>query len=303
MALLWIVFSVVVVLMLALDLGIFNREAHAIGLREALAWSAVWIALGLGFAVFIGLATDGGWRRAQEYLACYLTEKSLSVDNLFVFLVVFRYFGVREEHQHRVLFWGILGALLMRGLFIWLGVRLLEQFEWMTYVLGTFLVLTGARLAFQDQQQHDPSRSRLLRLCRRVVPLSLEPAEGRFFVRDGGRLLGTTLFLALVVIEGTDVVFALDSVPAALAISTDTFVVYTSNVMAILGLRALYFALAGMLGRLRYLHYGLALVLVFVGVKMLLAHTVEITVGISLGVVATILLASLLASLVRGRGE
>ncbi len=299
---LWMVFSIAVLGMLALDLGLFNRRPHAIALREALAWSAVWIALGLAFGLLIAFSAEGGWRRAQAYLACYLTEKSLSVDNLFVFLVIFKYFGVREEQQHRVLFWGILGALVLRALFIWLGVRLLERFEWMTFVLGAVLILTGLRLAFERQQEYDPSRSPLLRICRRLLPVSLGPAQGRFFVREEGRLLATTLFLALVVVEGTDVVFALDSVPAALAISTDPFVVYTSNVMAILGLRALYFALAGMLGRLRYLHYGLALVLVFVGVKMLLAHTVEITVGTSLGVVATILVASLLASLVRGRG-
>lgn len=293
----WVVFGVLVPVMLVVDLGIFHRKAHVIRMREALAWSAVWITLALLLCGLIAVGMEDGRRRAVEYLACYLTEETLSVDNLFVFVIIFRYFEVPILLQHRVLFYGILGALVMRALFIGLGVTLIQRFEWTAYLLGGFLVLTGIRLALEQGKELKPGQSPILKLCRRYLPVTSDLHGSRFWVREGGRWMATPLFLALIVVETTDVVFAVDSVPAALAISNDTFVLYSSNVMAICGLRSIYFALAGLMGLFRYLHYGLALILVFVGAKMLGKDLVHVPVGVTLGTVASILAGSVALSL------
>ncbi len=297
--LMWTVFGAIVLTMLVLDLGVFHRKAHEVSVKEALAWTAVWVTLGLSFAVFVHYQYDRA--KAVEYLTCWLTEYALSVDNIFVFLVIFTYFGVPGESRHRVLFWGILGALVMRALFLLGGVALIERFHWMVYVLGGVLLLTGVKLMFQKEGGTDPERNLVLRLARRFLPVTEGYEGSRFFVRRGERLFGTPLFLALLVVESTDVLFAVDSVPAALGISQDTFVLYTSNVFAILGLRSLFFAVAGLLRFLHYLKYGLSAILVFVGIKMLLPEEHKIPVEIALLVVAGILVLAVLASLLHGR--
>jgi len=299
--LLWTVFALLVAAILALDLGVFHRQAHAVRMKEALIWSAVWIVLALLFNLAILLWLEDGRHRALEFLTCYLTEKALSVDNIFVFLVIFRYFGVPSESQHRVLFWGILGALAMRGAFIWLGVELIERFEWTTWILGLFLLVTAVKLAREAEHEVHPERNPLLRACRRWVPMTNDFVGQRFLVRVDGRAHATPLFFALLVVETTDVLFAVDSVPAAIAITSDRFILYTSNVLAVLGLRALYFAIAGAMLSLSYLHLGLAGILAFVGLKMLIAPLWHVPIGLSLGAIATILTASVIASLARGR--
>jgi tellurite resistance protein TerC len=299
--LLWAVFALLVAGILALDLGVFHRQAHAVRMKEALIWSAVWIALALLFDLAILLWLEDGRRHALEFLTCYLTEKALSVDNIFVFVVIFRYFGVPAESQHRVLFWGILGALAMRGAFIWLGVELIERFEWTTWLLGLFLLVTAVKLARESEHEVHPERNPLLRACRRLVPVTSDFVGQRFFVRQGGRTFATPLLFTLLVVETTDVLFAVDSVPAAIAITSDRFILYTSNVLAVLGLRALYFAIAGAMLSMRYLHLGLAAILAFVGLKMLIAPLWHVPIGLSLSVIAAILAISVIASLARGR--
>jgi tellurite resistance protein TerC len=293
--LLWVVFNIFVLAMLALDLGVFHRKAHVIKIKEALVWSAVWITLALLFN--LGIYFWRGPETALEFLTGYLIEKSLSVDNIFVFLLIFTYFGVLPLYQHKVLFWGILGALIMRAVFIAAGITLIEKFHWTIYLFGAFLVLMGIKMALQKERKIKPERNPLLRLFRRWVPVTDDYAEGRFFVKRAGRYLATPLFIVLIVVETTDVIFAVDSIPAILAITLDPFIVYTSNVFAILGLRALYFALAGVMELFHYLHYGLSTVLVFVGIKMLLADLYKIPVSIALSVVAGILLVSVMASI------
>ncbi len=293
--LLWVVFNIFVLTMLALDLGVFHRKAHVIKIKEALVWSAVWITLALLFN--LGIYFWRGPETALEFLTGYLIEKSLSVDNIFVFLLIFSYFGVLPLYQHKVLFWGILGALIMRAVFIAAGITLIEKFHWTIYLFGAFLVLMGIKMALQKERKIKPERNPLLRLFRRWVPVTDDYAEGRFFVKRAGRYLATPLVIVLIVVETTDVIFAVDSIPAILAITLDPFIVYTSNVFAILGLRALYFALAGVMELFHYLHYGLSTVLVFVGIKMLLADLYKIPVSIALSVVAGILLVSVMASI------
>lgn len=294
---LWTIFGVVVVGMMALDLGVFHREAHEVSVKEALTWTGVWVALATAFNVLV-YYRDGS-KVAVEFLTCYLTEYALSVDNIFVFLVIFSYFGIPRDSQHRVLFWGILGALAMRGLFLLVGVALIEKFHWTIYVLGGILLLTGIKLLFQKEGDMQPEKNIVLRLARRFMPVS-EQYDGSkfFFVRDGRRY-ATPLFLALLVVETTDVLFAVDSVPAALGISQDPFVLYTSNVFAIMGLRSLFFAVSGLLRYLHYLKYGLSIILVFIGVKMLIAEKYKMPVQYALGTVAGILLVAIIASLVR----
>jgi tellurite resistance protein TerC len=291
----WIGFTVAVVVLLALDLGVFHRKAHVVGVREALAWTGVWVALALAFnaAVYFWFGSE----RALEFLTGYLIEKALSVDNLFVFLVVFSYFAVPPALQHRVLFWGIFGALLMRALFIVLGAALLQRFHFVIYVFGAFLVFTGIKLLAQRDEEAHPERNPVLRLFRRTIPAVTEYRGAHFLVREGGRWLATPLFMVLVVVEATDIVFAVDSIPAIFAVTDDPFIVYTSNVFAILGLRALYFALAAMLGRFHYLKVGLGLVLVFVGTKMLIVDLYKIPIVLSLAAVALLLGGSIAASL------
>jgi tellurite resistance protein TerC len=294
--LLWGVFNLFVVGMLILDLGVFHRKAHEIRIREALLWSAFWIVLSLLFN--LGVYFWHGSERALEFLTGYLLEKSLSVDNIFVFLMIFTYFRVPYLHQHKVLFWGILGALIMRAVFILIGVTLIQKFHWVIYIMGAFLILTGIKMATQKEGEIHPEKNPVLRLFRRLMPVTENYEGGRFFVRRAGRLFATPLFIVVLVVETTDVVFAVDSIPAILAITLDPFIVYTSNVFAILGLRALYFALAGVMQLFHYLPYGLSFILVFVGVKMLLVDIYKIPIGIALGTVAAILVGSVIASIV-----
>jgi tellurite resistance protein TerC len=292
----WIVFNLFVLAMLVLDLKVFHRDAHEVKIREALMWSAFWIALALIFNV--GIYYFRGSEDALEYLTGYLIEKSLSVDNIFVFLLIFSYFRVSAQYQHKILFWGILGALIMRAILIFAGVALIERFHWVIYVFGAFLIFTGIKLAFEKDKEIEPDKNPALLFVRRFMPVTERFEGDRFFIRRAGRLFATPLFLVLVVVETTDVIFALDSIPAILAITTDPFIVYTSNVFAILGLRALYFALAGLLQLFHYLHYGLSAILVFVGVKMLVSDIYHIPVGAALGVVGGILALSVIASMI-----
>lgn len=297
--LLFVVFNIFVLAMLALDLGVFHRKAHVIKMKEALMWSAFWIALSLLFN--LGIYFWRGPETALEFLTGYLIEKSLSVDNIFVFILIFSYFQVPSLYQHKVLFWGILGALIMRAIFIATGVTLIQKFHWIIYIFGAFLILTGIKMALQKDKEIHPERNPVLRLFRRFMPVTGDYDDGKFFVKKAGRYIATPLFIVLLVVESTDVVFAVDSIPAILAITLDPFIVYTSNVFAILGLRAFYFALAGIMQLFHYLHYGLSAILVFVGGKMLFADIYKIPVGIALGVVAGILLISVIASVVRPR--
>lgn len=292
--LLWILFNLAVLALLVLDLVVFRRRARTIRLREALLSGAVWIALAAGFAV--GVYFWRGRSSALEFTAAYLVEESLSIDNLFVFLLIFRYFQVPEEYQHRVLFWGILGALVLRGLFIVSGLALLRHFHWVIYLFGAFLVYTGGKLAMAGKAKIQPEQNALLRAFRRWFPFIPEYIGGRFFVRRD-RLYATLLFLVLLAVETSDVLLAADSIPAVLAITRDSFIVYTSNVFAMLGLRSLYFALAGMMEVFAYLHYGLSVILIFVGAKMLLSDVYSLPIGPALGVVATVLLLSITLSL------
>ena len=296
MILFWILFNVFVVVMLVLDLGVFHRNTHTVKYGEALIWSAVWIALAAIFAVVIYFWH--GRTPSLEFVTGYVIELSLSVDNLFVFLLIFRYFQVPPGHQHKVLFWGILGALIMRAVFIAAGVGLIQRFHWIVYVFGAFLVYSGTKLFRQGEAEIHPEKNPVLRLFRRWVPVTKDYEGDKFFVRRTG-LFATPLLVVLVVVETTDLLFAVDSIPAILAITRDAFIVYTSNVFAILGLRSMYFALAGMMEMFRYLHYGLSVVLMFVGTKMMLSHYYEIPTVVALGAVAGILLLSVVVSVLR----
>jgi len=299
---LWVIFNLFVLGVLALDLLVLHRKAHAVSLREALAWSSVWVSLALLFAV--GVYVVRGEEKALEFLTGYVIEWSLSVDNLFVFLVIFSYFAVPPLYQHRVLFWGILGALVLRAIFIATGTALLANFHWMIYVFGGFLVFTGIKLLFAGEEKIEPEKNPAVRLVRRFIKVTPDYEGQRFFIRKDGRLWATPLLLVLVVVETTDVIFAVDSIPAIFGITLDPFIVYTSNVFAILGLRALFFLLAGIMDMFRYLKIGLSVVLCFVGAKMMLADFYKIPIGVSLGVVAGILGISILASfLVRPKPE
>jgi tellurite resistance protein TerC len=296
---LWIVFGVLVIASLAIDLGLHRRHPRLPTAREAAKWAALWVALAVAFGA--GVAPFIGGARVTDYFTAWLLEKALSVDNLFVFIVLFNFFKIPVELQRRVLFWGILGALAFRALFIFMGVALLHRFEFLTYVFGAFLLYTGAKLLFSQGEEVHPDKNLAYRLVRRTLAISEDISQGRFFVREGGRLKATRLFLVLVVVEATDVVFAVDSIPAVLAVTSDPFVVYTSNIFAILGLRALYFLVSSAMLRIRFLNVGLALVLGFIGVKMLLAKTFKLPPLASLAVVAGLLLASVIASLVADR--
>ena len=292
----WAGFLAFVAAMLALDLGVFHRKAHAISLREAAVWSAVWIGLAGVFAA--GVFWFGGPRLGMEFTTGYLIEKALSIDNIFVMVILFGAFAVPAHQQHRVLFWGIIGALVMRAIFIFAGTALIARFHWTVYVFGAFLIITGIRMLRSTGQQAHPEDSAAIRLTRRVLPVTTgQEGSERFFVRVDGRRMVTPLFLALVAVELTDLIFAVDSIPAILAISREPFIVFTSNIFAILGLRSLYFLLAGVVQKFRYLKVGLAGVLVFVGLKMMLVDVVEIPVGLSLGVVALLIAASIGLSL------
>lgn len=292
----WVGFNLFVLMMLALDLGIFHRKAHAVETKEALIWTGVWIVLALAFN--LGIYFWKGSRVALEFLTGYLIEKSLSVDNIFVFIMIFSYFNVSAKYQHKVLFWGILGALIMRAIFIASGVALIEKFHWIIYVFGAFLILTGVKMALQKDKELHPEKNPVLRLFRRLMPVTERYHDDKFFVKQGRRYAATPLFVVLLLVETTDLIFAVDSIPAILAITLDPFIVYTSNVFAILGLRSLYFALAGVMRLFHYLGYGLAAILIFVGIKMILVDFYKIPIGVSLSVVALILVIAVLASII-----
>jgi len=297
-----LLFNIFVVAMLVLDLGVFQRRAHEIGIKEALGWSAFWIALSLLFN--IGLYFWQGREAALLFFTGYLIEKSLSVDNLFVFLLLFMYFKVPGKYQHKVLFWGILGALVMRGALIAIGAVLISKFHWVLYLFGAFLVFTGIKMGFQKEAAEvHPERNVAVRLFKKFMPVTSEYHEAKFFVKIDGRRHATLLVIVLLVVETTDLVFALDSIPAIFAITTDPFIVYTSNVFAILGLRALYFALAGMMNLFHYLKIGLSVILAFVGAKMLLAEVFPIPITVALGVIGVVLLLSVLASILWPKQE
>ena len=293
--LIWIGFGAFVLAMLALDLGVFHRKSHTVGMKEALTWSAVWIALALIFNA--GVWHWRGHDKGLEFLTGYLVELSLSVDNLFVFLLIFAYFKVPAQYQHKVLFWGIIGALVMRAIFIGAGIALIQKFHWIIYVFGAVLVISGLKMAFEKDKEVHPEKNPVLRLFRRFMPVTAEYHEGRFFIKREKLWLATPLFIVLLMLETTDLVFAVDSVPAVLAITTDPFIVYTSNVFAILGLRSMFFALAGVMKMFAYLHYGLAAVRVCVGAKMLVAGFYKIPTLTSLLVIVGLLTVAVVASL------
>lgn len=293
--LLWLVFNLFIIIMLVVDLVVFHGKEQKESVREALIWTGVWITLALLFG--LGVYEFMGTQDALDYYTGYLIEKSLSVDNIFVFLLVFSYFKVPPEYQHKVLFWGIFGALVMRFFFILTGVALIERFDWIIYVFGAFLVFTGARLAFEKGKEVHPEKNPVLKLMRRMIPTTQTYHGSNFFVRQKGKLFATPMLAVLVVIETTDLIFAIDSIPAILAITQDEFIVYSSNAFAILGLRALYFALAGIMRLFHYLHYGLSLILVFVGVKMLISDFYHLETPYALGFIALTLTVSIVASI------
>src|SRR5215207_7103193 len=302
---LWIGFNIFVLAMLALDLGVFHRKSHAVSGKEALTWSLVWISLSLVFNAVIyfywdRMAPNSSYTNSEAALAFftgYLIEKSLSVDNIFVFILIFSFFAVPAAYQHRVLFWGILGALIMRGTLIAVGAALLEEFHWIIYVFGAFLIFTGIRMALQHEEHVQPDKNPVVKFFKRFMPVTAGFEKDKFFVRHAGKLMATPLFLILLIVESTDLVFAVDSIPAIFAVTQEPFIVYTSNVFAILGLRALYFLLADVMDKFQYLKLGLSAVLTFIGVKMVITDLYHIPVGVSLAVVAGILTLSILASL------
>ena len=293
---LWVVFALLVAIILGLDLGVFNRRAHHIGFKEAVTWSAVWIGMVslFGLAILLFLGPD----KAAAYFTGYIIEKSLSIDNLFVFLTLFIYFAVPAVYQHRVLFWGVIGAVIMRATFILAGVALFSAVHWIIYVFGVFLVFTGIRMGVKKGETH-PENNLVMRFVCRYFPVTGGYRNGRFLVNENGRGIFTPLFIVVEAVAASDIIFAVDSIPAVLAVTRDPFIVLTSNLFAVMGLRALYFALAGFVERLRYLHYGLAVILVFLGLKMLLADIYELLVPASLGFIALVLIISVIASLHR----
>ena len=302
---LWICFNLFVLAMLALDLGVFHRKSHAVSTKEALTWSVVWISLSLGFNAVIYLYWDkmmpsSSYTNSEAglaFLTGYLIEKALSVDNIFVFILIFSFFAVPAAYQHRVLFWGILGALVMRGVMILAGAALLKQFHWVIYIFGAFLIFTGIRMALHRDEELHPDQNPVVKFFRKLMPVTKTYEGDKFFIRRAGVLMATPLFLVLLIVESTDLVFAVDSIPAIFAVTQEPFIVYTSNIFAILGLRALYFLLANVMDKFQYLKLGLSGVLTFVGVKMVIVDLYKIPVGASLGVIAGILTISIVASL------
>lgn len=301
----WIGFLVFVLLMLALDLGVFNRKSHVVSIKEALIWSGVWIMLAMAFNVLVYI--NLGHEKAFQFFTGYVIEKALSVDNLFVFILVFGYFHVQLQYQHKILFWGVLGALVMRAIFIGAGVALIHSFSWIMYVFGAFLIYTGFKMMFTEDKQIEPDKNPVVKLFKRYFPVTDQRQGSAFFVKQAGKYVATPLFIVLIVVEVTDLVFAVDSIPAILAITDDPYIVFTSNVFAILGLRSLYFALAGLMQYFTYLKYGLALILAFVGAKMCISHYFEpqevISIQMSLLVILGILTISIVASLLFKKKE
>lgn len=307
-ALLYGMFIVFVLGMLAIDLGIFHRHDHVVSVRESLVWTSVWILLSLVFAAFVyyryeTILPGRGTEAALEFLTGYVIEKSLSIDNVFVFLLIFSYFDVPAQYQHRVLFWGIIGALISRAIFIALGALLIAKFHAIIYLFGAFLVFTGIKMAWAKDRQIHPEHNPVLRLFRKMVAVTSDYRGRHFFVREGGKWLATPLFVVVLLVEWSDIIFAVDSIPAIFAVTKDPYIVFTANVFAILGLRSLYFALAGVLRLFHHLHYGLSVILVFVGVKMVLSDIYKIPIGASLGAVGLIIVGSIVASIVWPRKE
>ena len=292
---LWVGFNFLILILIAIDLGVLHKKSHVISVKEALIWSAGWIFISLTFNV--GIYFWFGYESALQFLTGYLIEKSLSVDNIFVFAILFSYFKVKPEYQHKVLMWGILGALIMRGALIAVGTALISNFHWVIFILGAFLVYTGIKMAFQKEISVHPERNPVVNLAKRFIPMSKDYDGDKFVTVIDGKRIFTPLIVVLIVVEVTDLMFAVDSIPAIFAITTDSFIVYTSNVFAILGLRALYFALSGVLEMFHYLKYGLGLVLSFVGTKMLISEFYIISIPVALGTVAAILILSVIASI------
>lgn len=293
--LLWIAFNVFILIMLALDLGVIQRKTHIIRMKEALIWSAIWIILAMLFNLFIYL--EFGKQKALEYFTGYLLERSLSIDNIFVFILLFSYFKVPEKYHHKVLFWGVIGALILRAALIAVGSLMVAKFAWILYVFGAFLVYTGFKMAFQSEIDVEPERNFIIRTFKKYFPVTSEYHNGDFFVMRGPKRYATPLLIVLLSIEFTDLVFAFDSIPAIFAITSDPFIIYTSNIFAILGLRTTYFALSGLMNKFHYLQIGLAMILIFIGMKMLVIDIYKIPLTYSLGVIAIILTASVLFSL------
>jgi len=293
---LWLGFTAFVLIMLFLDLFVFHRKTHEVKIREAIVWSIVWILLALifNYGVYIWF----GKENALEFLTAYVIEKSLSVDNLFVFIMVFEFFHIKPEYQHKILFWGILGALVMRVIFIFAGVELIHKFHWIIYIFGAFLIYTGIKIPFEKEKKIEPDKNPFVKLFKKFMPVTNEFHGDKFFIKIDAKIFATPLFITLLIIEFTDLIFAVDSIPAVLAISEDTFIVYTSNVFAILGLRALYFALAGIVKFFRYLKFGLSAILVFVGVKMCISGFYKFQVLWSLTIIISILMISVLLSFI-----
>lgn len=295
----WVAFNILIVIMLIIDLGL-NRKSHEVSYKEALTWTTVWISLALLFNV--GIYYYMGETKALEFFTGYVIEKSLSVDNLFVFIMIFSYFNVSKKHQPTILKWGIIGALVMRAIFIFVGIELLEAFHWMIYIFGGILIFTGIKMAFGGEDTVEPEKNLLVRLVRKFVPITKRNSGDKFFISRCGKRAATPLFLTLVMVESSDVIFALDSIPAVFAVTRDPFIVYTSNVFAIMGLRALYFLLANVMGMFAYLKLGISFILAFVGVKMLLADTrFEIPIHFSLGVIFGVLTISIITSIIIGK--
>lgn len=298
---LWISFNAFILLMLALDLGVFQRKIHAVTVKEALIWSAVWIVLALAFNVFVYY--DFGKQKALEFLTGYILEKSLSVDNIFVFVLLFSYFKVPSQYQHKVLFWGVLGALILRAILIAVGALMIAKFHWIIYVFGAFLVFTGFRMAKQNDEDIHPEDNFLIRFFKKIFPVTNDYHGEKFFVKLDGKKFATPLFIVLLAIEFTDLVFAFDSIPAIFAVTSDPFIVYTSNIFAILGLRSLYFALAGVIHKFHFLKIGLSMILIFIGMKMLIMDIYKIPTTYSLGVIAIVLTASVVLSILKPKQE
>jgi len=294
----WAAFVAFLILMLALDLGIFNKKQHVISVKEALITSAIWIALSLAFNAVVFYLWNH--QKGLEFLTGYLLEKSLSVDNIFVFILLFNYFDVPKKYQHKVLFWGIFGALIMRAILIFIGTALIAKFSWIIIVFGLFLIVAGLKMAFQKEEKIHPEKNPVVKYVKKFVPVTPEYHRDKFFIKKGG-LFATPLFIVLIVVETTDLIFAFDSIPAILAITHDPFIVFTSNAFAILGLRALYFALAGFMDKFHYLKVGLSIILVFIGIKMLIASVFHIPTSTSLIVIIIILTISIIASMVRNK--
>lgn len=297
----WLAFIAFILVLLALDLGVFHRNSHEVKIKEALLWSLVWISLSLVFNY--GVYYYMGKEKALEFLTGYLIEKSLSIDNLFVFIMLFSYFNVKPVYQHKVLFWGIIVALILRAIFIFAGVALISKFHWIIYIFGGFLIFTGFKMSVEEEKQLEPNKNPLVKLFKKFFPVTDQMHGGNFFVKIKTKTFATPLFIVLLIIEFTDLIFAVDSIPAILAVSHDTFIIFTSNVFAILGLRALYFAMAGITQYFHYLKYGLSVILVFVGVKMVISGFYKIPIVYSLFVILGVLIISIIISLIFPKKE